>query len=108
MILIINKLLNTNYMNKYKIPIIITINSLWCSLGLYRGGQKYDYVYKQIKYESQQYLYVSKFNNSIHYGIFYINPLLFPFILSKEIYRLEVYLRKLETEKKNIYYYEIF
>lgn len=103
-------------MNKYKIPIIITINSLWCSLGLYRGGQKYDYEYKQIKYyeykqikyERKQYLYVYKFNNSIRYGIYYMFPLLFPFILSKEIYRLEVYLRKLENEKNKIYYYEIF
>jgi hypothetical protein len=96
------------YMKKYKIPIIITINSLWCSLGLYRGGQNYEYEYKQIRYERIPYLYIYKFNNSIYYGIYYMCPLLFPFILSKEIYRLEVYLRKLENEKKKIYYYEIF
>jgi hypothetical protein len=96
------------YIKKYKKPIIITTLSLWCSLGLYRGGQKYDYEYNSKKYNNKSYLYTVKFSNSILYGFLYMNPIFFPFILYKEIYRLEVNLKKLENEKKINYYYEIF
>ena len=69
----------------------------WGGLGFIRGKNSYNY-------EKENYLYV----NSVCYGIYgiflYINPFLLPFLVHKEIYRLEVNLRKLENEKKTKYY----
>ena len=70
----------------------------WCGLGFIRGRNFYKYEKKE------NYLYI----NSVCYGIYgiglYINPLLLPLLLHKEIYRLEVNLRNLENEKKTKYY----
>ena len=87
-------------------------------LGFYRGTQEYKYKYNQSlqKYDE----YVTKYNNndltkpyffysdSIYNGIvgtiFYLCPFLFPFMLTKEIYRLEVNIRKLDELKNDKYY----
>jgi len=40
--------------------------------------------------------------------IFYVHPILLPFNLYKEIYRLEINMRNLEDEKKSRFYNELF
>jgi hypothetical protein len=51
------------------------------------------------------------YTNKITYGfmgtLFYINPFLVPIKLYKELYRLEVNIRGLESEKKSDYYNEL-
>ena len=49
-----------------------------------------------------------KITNGLFAAFCYINPILFFFILPKEIYRLEVYIRDLEKEKNSDYYNDIF
>ena len=80
---------------------------LWPLLGFKRGIDSYDY------HHSKNDLYIRSkgpplFINKIGWGICsaisYINPCTFPFILYKEVYRLEVNLRGLEEEKKTDYY----
>lgn len=57
---------------------------------------------------TETYLYISKGQQGL-LGIFlYTNPFLVPFILYKEMYRLEVNIRGLEEEKKTDYYNTIF
>ncbi len=75
--------------------------SAWCGLGFFRGINSYIYNYK--KYDEPA-MYI----NSVGYGIFgiiiYGNPIFLPFILYKEVYRIEVNMRNLETEKKSDFY----
>jgi hypothetical protein len=40
-------------------------------------------------------------------SLLYVNPFLFPFIIKKELYRLEVNIRGLDEEKDKKYYYDI-
>jgi hypothetical protein len=88
-------------------------------LGFYRGINKYNYNYyielKEYKrhstydssYTKPQYLYVSGFSWGILYGVMYANPFLLPFVISKELYRLEVNIRGINEEKKKYSFYEI-
>ena len=87
--------------------LLFVTGTSWGVLGFTRGLQSYDYNYtKSIHKES--YLYISKGQQGL-LGIFlYMNPLLFPISLYKEMYRLEVNLRGLEEEKKTLYYNTIF
>ena len=88
----------------------------WAAVGFYRGIKKYDYDYKKecIQYEknkncnkSPQYFYSTCMSVGVCGFLLYVNPFLFPIILGKEIYRLEVNIRGLDEEKdKN--YYDIF
>jgi len=78
----------------------------WTLLGFKRGLQSYDYTYKSSRKES--YLYISKGQQGLLGMFLYINPLLFPFHMYKELYRLEVNLRGLEEEKKTDYYNQLF
>jgi|LauGreDrversion4_2_1035121.scaffolds.fasta_scaffold916332_1 hypothetical protein len=78
----------------------------WGSLGFIRGINSYTYQYKKERFESYLYL------NSFGYGwcgiVFYMNPFLFPLFFYKELYRLEVDLRRLEDEKNKDYYNQLF
>ena len=90
--------MNFNYTKK---KIIIGI-STWSGLGFIRGVQSYAY-----KNEKEKLIY----SNAIIYGIFgfliYLNPILLPITIHKEIYRLEINIRNIENEKKNRYYKDI-
>jgi len=80
-----------------------------CSLGFYRGVNAYSYRYKKInKYEeSPVYLYTSAYLYGFYGSIIYITPFLWPIILPKEIYRLEINLRGIDSEKGGDYYNEL-
>jgi hypothetical protein len=74
-------------------------------LGFKRGIDNYDYMYKKNKdLLNNTYLYSTKTGVGIFVALCYINPFFLPFILCKEIYRLEVNIRNLEEEKKSDYY----
>ena len=79
----------------------------WCGLGFIRGINSY--TYQHYKYENtQHYLYLHSFGYGCCGILFYTNPFLLPFSVYKEIYRLEVDLRKLEDEKKTDFYSYLF
>ena len=93
-------------MSKKEIVALVTGTS-WTLLGCKRGLQSYDYHYHKST-PKETYFYLSKGQQGF-LGIFlYLNPLLFPFHLYKEMYRLEVNLRGLEEEKKTDYYNQLF
>lgn len=78
----------------------------WAGLGFIRGANYYNYYY--IKSDKKEnYLYAKSFLNGCFGVILYINPIIFPLLLYKEIYRLEVNIRNLEEEKKNNYYNDL-
>ena len=75
----------------------------WCGLGFLRGINSYKYNHNKSKY----YLYLNLFGNGF-FGIFiYANPIFLPFTIYKEIYRLEVNLRNIETENKSNFYNDL-
>ena len=89
----------------------------WGLLGFKRGMHEYDYNYnkynnkedkdKIIQY-NKPYLYSVKILLGIGGVILYTNPLIaIPFVIPREIYRLEVNLRNMEDEKKGDYYNKI-
>jgi hypothetical protein len=73
----------------------------WCGLGFVRGIN--DYKYNNIN-KSKPFMYSSLILFGFIGTIVYANPILFPLLVSKEIYRLEVDIRKLENEKKSYFY----
>jgi len=88
----------------------------WFALGFYRGTKDYEYDYKNqcIQYEKNkkynekpQYLYSSCMGVGLFGSLLYVNPFLFPFIIKKELYRLEVNIRGLDEERDKKYYYDI-
>jgi len=74
----------------------------WCGLGFIRGLNSYHH--HHTTYEKGTYLYL----HAVGYGccgiLLYTNPVMLPFSVYKEIYRLEVNVRKLEDEKNDFYY----
>ncbi len=80
--------------------------SSWCGLGYFRGVNSYKYSLN--KYDTKEpHLYITSFLSGF-YGIFvYFNPVFLPYLMYKELYRLEVNLRNLENEKKSRFYNEI-
>lgn len=96
---------------KIKYSIAIVGYTSWCGLGFIRGVNSYKYNNnknnnnKYSEYES--YLY----SNSIIHGFFgiimYGNPILLPFSMYKELYRLEIDMRNLENEKKSRFYNDL-
>jgi len=79
---------------------------IWPLFGFKRGMDSYDYHHLKnvyIRSESSP-LFIDKIGWGICSTIAYINPFTIPFILYKEVYRLEVNLRGLEEEKKTDYY----
>jgi len=89
---------------------IITSLSSWGLLGFYRGLKSYDYHHEKSKTRTyikpEPYLYSAKFFNGILGCLFYLNPVLIIVTVPKEIYRIEVNLRGLESEKKSDRYNE--
>ena len=93
-------------MSKKELLVLVT-GTGWSMLGFTRGLHSYDYTYNK-SIHKQPYLYIHKGQQGL-LGIFvYMNPFLFPFLLYKEIYRLEVNLRGLEEEKKSDDYNQMF
>jgi hypothetical protein len=83
---------------------------IWALLGFKRGLNSYDYNYphNKVKYgKEKQHLYLNKVIWGLGAILAYINPGSLPFMLYKEVYRLEVNLRRLEDEKKTDYYNEV-
>ena len=91
----------------------------WTTLGFYRGCGEYNYNYnKKVEYYKKEleenrkiffnkkptYWYTSKIYHGIVGGILYLCPMTIPWIIVKEIYRLEANLRNIEDEKKTEYY----
>jgi len=67
----------------------------WSGLGFYRGIKHYDYNFENSKKSNDNpYLYSMKLRDGF-LGLFFIT-------IPKEIYRLEVNIRKLKDEKKQI------
>ena len=89
-------------MSKKDILVFVT-GTGWSVLGFKRGLQSYDYTYRK-----EPYLYIHKGQYGILGLFLYMNPLLLPLTLYKEMYRLEVNLRGLEQEKKTDYYNHLF
>ena len=87
-------------------------------LGFYRGTQEYKYKYNKSlqKYDESVRKYdninltkpIFLYSDSTYYGFvgtcFYVCPCVLPFMLIKEIYRLEVNIRKLDDLKDDKYY----
>ena len=86
-------------MNKIKYSLAI-MGGGWGGLGFIRGINSYTYNYN--KHES--YLY----SKSLFHGIFglfiYIHPIILPYTIYKEVYRLEIDMRNIEDEKKTSFY----
>jgi hypothetical protein len=91
-------LININYPSPY----------IWLLglLGFYRGINAGIYYYKE-NYSYTTILYT----NTIFYGIFgsilYIQPVMSPYLLYKELYRLEVNIRNLEYLKGTEFYNQL-
>ena len=88
---------------------IIAATVGWGSLGFYRGINEYDYKYEKNKKmgRNKTYLYSGKITGGLFGCLFYLNPFLSIFTISKEIYRLEVNLRGMEYEKTTDRYNEL-
>jgi hypothetical protein len=91
---------------KSKYLILILGSTSWCGIGFVRGVNSYKYTHS--KYEKHKpYIY----SNSIIHGFFgiimYVNPILLPITIHKELYRLEVNTRNLESEKNSSYYNDL-
>jgi len=96
-------------MTTFRLSRIIAAAVGWGSLGFYRGINEYDYKYEQNKKMGRHktYLYSGKFTCGLMGTLFYLNPFLVIFVIPKEIYRLEVNLRGMESEKNSDKYNEI-
>jgi len=93
--------------NKKKIYFLTGV-TLYGLLGFKRGMNHYDYRHKKYMGRNDKpYLYSSRICNGFIAIFLYINPFLAPFIISKEIYRLEVNIRNIENEKNTDYYNEL-
>lgn len=94
-------------------PFIATVTG-WGGLGFYRGLNDYDYKYnKDVQFYADRkskpktYLYSAKFANGIWGWLVYMNPALSFLTIPNEIYRLEVKVRGLESEKTSDRYNEL-
>ena len=88
---------------KIKYSIALISYTSWCGLGFIRGVNSYKYT--DNKYEKNK---TFIYTNSIVHGILgivvYGNPVLLPITIHKELYRLEINTRNLESEKNTSYY----
>lgn len=95
-----------NQMSKKDILVLVT-GTGWSVLGFKRGLQSYEYTYQK-SIHKEPYLYIHKGQYGLWGIMLYMNPILLPLTLYKEMYRLEVNLRGLEEEKKTDYYNHMF
>jgi len=80
---------------------LTTVWAGWSGIGFIRGMNDY-------KYQKNTYLYSDLIFTGLLGLIIYANPTSLPFMMYKEIYRLEVNLRNLEDEKKKDFYNKLF
>lgn len=73
----------------------------WCGLGFFRGVNYYKF------YKDKPYIYSNVFLGGVCGTFIYGTPILMPFCIYKEIYRLEINIRKLENEKNSKYYIDL-
>ena len=90
----------------YKVKIAIISYSSQCGLGFIRGINSYKYEQKKY-FEKKPYLYTSSIIHGLFGILMYGNPIFLPFIIHKEMYRLEINSINLENEKKSRYYNEL-
>ena len=91
---------------KYRIFKMMYIG--WCGFGFIRGIQ-YPYQCNAIiKPSIHQPMYIEKFVNGLFGFFIYSNLLMMPFVIHKELYRLEVAVRQLGYEKNDEYYNNLF
>jgi hypothetical protein len=94
-----------------KTQIKIAIGTLWSLLGFKRGVNEYNYNNEKYNDKNKENPNPNFYTSKIPYGfvgtLLYLNPFLFPIKLYKELYRLEVNIRGLESEKKSDYYNEL-
>ena len=87
-----------NFLTKNNL-LYLTSGICWGSIGFNRGIKEYDYDYINNNYYKKPYFYTDRIFNGLFGFIIYINPCLIPFIIHRELYRLEIDLRGLEDEK---------
>ena len=91
---------------KFKHSICIMVYTGWCGIGFIRGVNSYKFTHNKYN-EKENFIY----SNSILYGLFggfiYANPFFAGIFIYKELYRLEIDIRNLESEKKTKFYNEI-
>ena len=68
---------------------VVVAGSSGSLLGFYRGTKDFDYNNKQSR-NPAPYMYSDAFALGLLGALYYANPILLPFTVSKEIYRLEV------------------
>jgi hypothetical protein len=76
----------------------------WSTLGFIRGTQYYDYL--KILYD-EPFSYSKYIYHGVQSTMLYIHPFTVWFVVYKEMYRLNVTIKKLECEKHTSYYKEI-
>ena len=80
----------------------------WGILGFNRGIDQYEYDQKYDNYFKKPYFYTDKISSGIFGFMVYVIPSFLPFVVYKEIYRLEINLRGLEEEKSTRSYHKLF
>ena len=84
-------------------PLLVSSLAGWGILGFYRGLSNYDYYTNPYKY-----YYKDRVIHGIYGTIIYTNPILAILVLNKELYRLEVEIRSLTSERDKSHYYDFF
>ena len=74
------------------------------ALGFYRGVNLGIYTYNKYNCYKYDAMYIPTLCYGLYGIVIYINPFLLPFIMYKELYRLEVNLRNLELLDEDDYY----
>lgn len=94
---------NNIYIMKIKYVIASIGYTSWCGLGFVRGIQSHNYDHNKY-YSDKPIMHIDSISHGIMGTLFYANPALFPIFIYKEIYRLEVNIRKLKDEKNTSKY----
>jgi hypothetical protein len=92
---------------KQKYSLMALGYSAWSGLGFIRGLQSYKYNHNK-RENNEPIIYLNSICNGFVGIIIYGNPFCLPLSLYKEIYRLEVNIRKLENEKTTDFYNNVF
>ena len=102
---------------KQQVATIATFGA-WTSLGFYRGMRQYEHDrgnfnsitenIKPVVYSNQIVQFSHRVMNGVLGMFIYANPICWIVIIPKELYRLEVNVRNMKSEKKRDYYHEIF
>jgi hypothetical protein len=78
----------------------------WCGLGCVRGVKSYKYDHNKYK-QGRPYMYSDAMFRGTFGIMVYANPIFFPLVVHKEIYRLEADIRNLDDRVKNDYYHHL-